>query len=246
MVHYIYKTTNLINGKMYIGMHSQEFEDNYLGSGKLLKKAIKKYGRENFKKEILEVCETREALAEAEKRYITDDIISDPLYYNLKCGGEGGSSGLSVEARNKISKANKGRFAGPKNPAYKRVWTKEMKDKLKANHPLYGKPSPQSVKVIVNGKIYDSIYLASKNSGVDHIRRKLDSKNYLNVRYANESRNSHKSQKFIVINGKYYSSLRKAELITGEPRHSIANKIANCASGYKYDILTTYIEHDEC
>lgn len=167
------------------------------------------------------------------------------MYYNLKRGGEGGSSGLSEETKLKISKANKGRFAGEKNPAFGRTWTKEMTESIRKNHPLYGKISAQAVKVIVNGVIYDSIYLANENSGVSHIKRKLDSKNYLNIRYVDESRNSHKQQKFVVINGKYYSSLRKAELLTGEPRMIIARKIANCTIGYKYDIMTTYIDHDE-
>lgn len=64
---YIYKTTNLINDKIYIGQHSTfNINDRYLGSGSNFQKALKKYGKENFKCEILEFCNSREELNERE------------------------------------------------------------------------------------------------------------------------------------------------------------------------------------
>lgn len=54
--HYVYITTNLINGMRYIGMHYGELNDDYLGSGNLIQLAIQKYGKENFKKDILEIA----------------------------------------------------------------------------------------------------------------------------------------------------------------------------------------------
>ena len=61
--HIIYKTTNLINGKIYVGMHSTDnLNDGYLGSGWILKQAIKKYGKENFKGEVLLVLSNRKLL----------------------------------------------------------------------------------------------------------------------------------------------------------------------------------------
>ena len=56
--YYVYLTTNLINGKKYIGQYYGEVDDNYIGSGSTLKKAINKYGKGNFKKEILYMCNT--------------------------------------------------------------------------------------------------------------------------------------------------------------------------------------------
>ncbi len=89
--HYLYKTTNLVNGKFYYGMHStDDLEDGYLGSGKYLWYAIKKYGAENFHIKILEFFETREALTEAEKRLITESQVKDSNCMNLKLGGSGG------------------------------------------------------------------------------------------------------------------------------------------------------------
>lgn len=69
MFGYIYKTINLINGKIYIGQHiAKEFEaEKYLGSGILLHKAVKKYGKENFKVILLESCDSKEQLDDRER-----------------------------------------------------------------------------------------------------------------------------------------------------------------------------------
>jgi group I intron endonuclease len=86
----IYKTTNLINGKFYVGKDARNL-NCYLGSGKLLKKAIKKYGKNNFVKEILEVCDNLIDLEEREKYWIKElDSIKNG--YNLTEGGTGGNT----------------------------------------------------------------------------------------------------------------------------------------------------------
>lgn len=91
--HYIYKTTNLLNNKFYVGMHStNNLDDDYLGSGTYLWRAIRKYGKENFKKEILEYCETRALVAEREKELVNEKLLKEELCMNLKPGGRGGFS----------------------------------------------------------------------------------------------------------------------------------------------------------
>ena len=89
MYYTIYKTTNVINGKYYIGKHqTKNLNDSYMGSGKLLKQAIKKYGTENFIKEILYVFETEEEMNAKEKEL----VILEETSYNLCIGGHGGFS----------------------------------------------------------------------------------------------------------------------------------------------------------
>ena len=94
MYYFIYETTNLINGKKYIGKHiTDNLNDGYLGSGLVLQNAIKKYGRENFKREILEFCENEEQCYELEYEYIKNaKAYSNPNYYNLTEGGKGFTS----------------------------------------------------------------------------------------------------------------------------------------------------------
>jgi hypothetical protein len=76
--HFIYKTTCLINGKYYIGMHStNELNDGYIGSGKRLWYSVRKYGKENFKCEILEFLPDRELLAVRERELVNEEILKD-------------------------------------------------------------------------------------------------------------------------------------------------------------------------
>ena len=94
--HYIYKTTNLKNGKYYVGMHSTDnLEDGYMGSGKRLRRSLNKYGKENFKFEILEFLPDRTSLKEREKELVNEELIKDSLSMNLTIGGEGGF--ISIE-----------------------------------------------------------------------------------------------------------------------------------------------------
>jgi group I intron endonuclease len=104
--HFIYKTTNLLSNKFYIGMHStNNLKDGYVGSGKRLRYAIKKYGIENFKFEIIEFCENREDLIKREKELITEKHVNDENCYNLKYGGLGGGRFYSPEHQFKCSQA---------------------------------------------------------------------------------------------------------------------------------------------
>lgn len=118
MLGIIYKTTNLVNGKFYIGQTTLH-DENYLGSGDILKKALIKYGRHNFKKETIDMGNTQQQLNESEAYWIKYYKDKYPnLIYNLSEGGQGGNLGEESNIRRVLE--------------FKKNYKKE-------NHPLYHK-----------------------------------------------------------------------------------------------------------
>ena len=87
MFYTVYKITNLINKKTYIGKHQTTvIDDGYMGSGKLIQRAINKYGLECFSKEILHIFDNEADMNAAEKRL----VVLDENTYNICPGGHGG------------------------------------------------------------------------------------------------------------------------------------------------------------
>ena len=88
--HYlVYKTTCLLNGKIYIGQHqTYNPDDDYLGSGRELNEDIQKFGRTNFKREILFDFQSQEEMDNKEKELVTEEFVSRDDTYNMRVGGQ--------------------------------------------------------------------------------------------------------------------------------------------------------------
>ena len=133
--HFIYKTTNLLSGKYYIGMHSTDnLNDGYMGSGKRLRYSINKHGVENHKKEVLEFFEDRKKLAIREREIITLNEIAKEECLNLCVGGQGGF--INEEGYKKGAKKMSEIISERKKTDiefYKR-WQKAVSNALKKRH----------------------------------------------------------------------------------------------------------------
>jgi hypothetical protein len=106
-IHYLYKTTCKVTGRYYIGMHStNNLEDGYMGSGKRLRYSLRKHGKENHVKNIIEFFERRELLIEAEKKIVNKELLSDINCMNLCVGGEGGRGFTPNEQKINAIKSN--------------------------------------------------------------------------------------------------------------------------------------------
>lgn len=112
--HYIiYKITNTINGKIYIGKHRcNKLDDSYFGSGKLLKQAIKKYGKENFIFHLEIDLKSEEEMDLLEKLVVNEEFLKRTDIYNISRGGSNPC------------------MYGKNNPFYGKKHSKETRDKI--------------------------------------------------------------------------------------------------------------------
>jgi hypothetical protein len=108
MFYTVYKITNKINGKIYVGIHRTEnLDDDYMGSGKYIKRAVDKHGIENFEKEYLAIFDNPEDMYNMESEMVNEDFVKRTDTYNLTCGGKGSIEHLKGKVVVKDSRGNR-------------------------------------------------------------------------------------------------------------------------------------------
>lgn len=201
----IYKTINLVNGKIYIGKN-KNCDGDYLGSGVLIRRAIKKYGKENFKKEIIDTATTVEELNEKEIFWIDKLNSKDKtIGYNLADGGDGGDL---------ISNSSK-----------KEHFLEYCRNRKGEKNGMYGrKHSPESIKKMKEKKKGQRVGIPTWNKGMSIKNYSENYKNFFNKDKRGPDKRT-KNKKYIFI-----SPEKISYEINGDEFHEFLNKHAINAS----------------
>jgi len=233
-IYIVYKTTNLVNGKFYIGVHKVKGAGNgyYLGSGLALKGAIKKYGRDNFKRETLFSFDNSDDAYEKEFEVVNESLVFSEKCYNLCQGGLGALSGEnhplygkspSKETRKKMSQSQLGKKRSTES-IKKRIETtkgikrsketrKKISDSKKGEgNPMYGKSHSKEAKM--------KISIAHKGEN-NHFYGKAHSEEA--IKKIRES----KQEYIYTINGNDYISASTASKAEGIDPSNIVRKCDN-------------------
>lgn len=153
-MNFVYITTNIVNGKQYVGSHAtKNLNDGYIGSGRIFLKAVNKYGKQNFQREILEECENILDARKLEPYYIIKYNTLVPNGYNVSDNGGWGYLGSThgLSTRKRISKALKGKKFSDERKKRLRIACKGVQAGEK--HPMYGKHHKQeTIEKISNSR----------------------------------------------------------------------------------------------
>lgn len=166
---YIYKTTNILNQKVYIGQKKGIFKLSYLGSGQHIKNAIKKHGTRNFRVDLLTYASSREMLNAFEIQYIADyrKLFPGEWMYNIANGGIGGMAGHSESTKQKIKEARK-----------RQIFTSETRIKMSISRKgrIITPETREKLRVSNVGKKHNLSTQAIKNISSSSKRRMIGNK----------------------------------------------------------------------
>jgi group I intron endonuclease len=240
----LYRTTNLVNSKIYVGVHKvadTARSKKYLGSGDQIRSAIKKYGRENFIRETLAEFSSCTDVYDAEAKLVNQEFVSRDDTYNICLGGRGGVN-LTEDMKNKLRIANTGKKASPETRLKMsesrkgRTLSKEHIEKLISVH-IGKKRSPETrskISAAAKGRVVSEEVRAKIGAASKGNKNRLGSvasletrakmsasqkgnKNSLGCTVSQETKNkiAEIHSVAVVINGKYYTSFKKASIFEG-------------------------------
>lgn len=227
MYGYIYLTTNLINDKKYIGKKKSKYflENKYLGSGKILNQAIKKYGRHNFKTELLKECFSKEELDKEEKYFINKyDAVRSKEFYNLGKGGEGWQIVLSGSSHPMFGKK------GEESPLYGHFVSEDTRIKIrdKAKNRVWIKNEELQKEITVDKEVVQC-YLEK-----GYILGRLESSKRQLSSYREGNNFSDSKGRVLINDGKSNKMIHKEELESYLEKGYVKGSIAKSTKGQKW------------
>lgn len=225
----IYKTTCTVNNKIYIGQHKTDnIDDGYIGSGKLITSAIKKYGKNSFNREILEECFTFNDAREKEEFYIKKfNSTNRDIGYNITQFAWGGQP-KTEETKIKIGLANKGKII-PTETRFKISnakkgckWSDEHRlnqIKSKVNKKWYHNPTTLESKTFHNVEIIPNGWVKGRGdtqkTGLERKKQCFSKQSLENIRNANLNLEKRKKT----------SCTLKGHSVSSETREKIKNSL---------------------
>lgn len=230
---FVYETTNSINNKKYIGKCIFDRLNgwrNYLGSGLYLKRAIEKYGKESFSREILFLAMDAEELNEIEEFMINaSNAVLSNQYYNLKNTAIGGDVFTHHPRKEEIREMRRKQFAGEGN-----FWF----GKEKPEYIIQSIKDANNKRVFVQGTLYESLTecASALDIKVSTLHYRLNSDFQTDYFYANDdgtkilkyiNKVNSKEKKKVEIDGIVYESISKASELLGIGRMTISYRIKN-------------------
>jgi hypothetical protein len=167
MYYTIYRITNKLNGRIYIGKHqTTDLDDNYMGSGKVLRRALCRYGKENFNKEILHVFDTEAEMNAKEEELVTEEFCRGHTY-NLKPGGRGGFALIDQKAGQRAA-VERLKVLRRESPEYRQLRREKGQKCFEASLKKWKEANPGATRksFTLDGVDYDSIRDYAAKQGI--------------------------------------------------------------------------------
>lgn len=181
-LHYVYKITNNINRRYYVGVRTYDGivqNDPYMGSGKIIRLAIKKQGIQNFSKQILGIFHDKSLAYAFQKILVNQQFVDNPMTYNIKIGGVGGSTNKGIphseQTKRKIGDANR-----------RRVWTDQSRLKMSQSKKNISDETRAKIKSARAKQVITQ--QTKKKMGLS----RMGNKNAAGSKWSQQRRNKHK------------------------------------------------------
>lgn len=205
----VYQTTNLVNGKIYIGRHkTSDLADGYYGSGRCIRAAVQKYGIANFKTDVLFKFAT-EAEAEAkEAELVTEEFVSREDTYNLCPGGRGGWGYINLDRKDPDSQIERARAAKIRET----VVRKEMWRNLPRTTSDMAKKAHATAKERGTGIYCETQKMRLQQAAQTVVARKKRKETFAEISHQRGEKNSQFGTMW-VTDGKQNKKIKKTDIV---------------------------------